>query len=394
LSTQQLGKIEKAAAAFFATDTNKRSGWRFETAFDAWLPEHEAEMRRPVWKAYQTAALHDSLKKDFALNQVRHQIHLSSYTVKKVGKRPANGWPLFIALHGGGGVPKQINDDQWRVMQVYYKDQAGVEGYQYLALRAPNDTWNGFYTDYVPPLIANLIRQFLLFGDVDPDKVYLMGYSHGGYGAFFVGPKIPDRFAAVHCSAAAPTDGTISPKNLRNTRFTFMIGERDNAYGRRQRCEAFSEAIRQLKDHDREGYPVAMELKKGFGHTGLPDRDKIFELYPFRRNPAPRRVTWELTDGFVGHHFWLAVAKPTRGQELDVTVQDNTVRVVCKNVGKFEVLVDSRLVDFSRPLRISVNDKEHERTVRPSLSLLCQSLLDRGDPGLAFTGRLELDAAN
>ena len=26
---------------------------------------------------------------------------------------------------------------------------------QYLALRAPNDTWNGFYDDYVPPLIIN-----------------------------------------------------------------------------------------------------------------------------------------------------------------------------------------------------------------------------------------------
>ena len=50
----------------------------------------------------------------------------------------------------------------------------------------------------------NLIRQFTVLGDVDPDKVYVMGYSHGGYGAFYIGPKIPDRFAAIHCSAAAP----------------------------------------------------------------------------------------------------------------------------------------------------------------------------------------------
>src|SRR5262249_50689164 len=157
-------------------------------------------------------------------SQVRYEMHLSPYTVKQVGKRPKQGWPLFIAMHGGGGVAKPVNDSQWKVMQKYYKDQDSVEGYQYLALRAPNDVWNGFYDNYVPPLIINLIRQFLLFGDVDADKVFLMGYSHGGYGAFFIGPKIPDRFAAVHCSAAAPTDGTISARNLRNTRFTFMIG--------------------------------------------------------------------------------------------------------------------------------------------------------------------------
>src|SRR5205823_7060885 len=124
------------------------------------------------------------------------------------------------------------------------------------ALRAPNDAWDGFYFDKILPLIDTLIRQFMLFGDVDPDKVSLMGYSHGGYGAFFIGPKIPDRFAAFHSSAAAPTDGTISPRNLRNTRFTFMIGEKDTAYGRRKRCEAFAEAIQKLKEEASDAYPV------------------------------------------------------------------------------------------------------------------------------------------
>ena len=36
--------------------------------------------------------------------------HTSPYTVKEVGERPEGGWPLFIAMHGGGGVPKEVND--------------------------------------------------------------------------------------------------------------------------------------------------------------------------------------------------------------------------------------------------------------------------------------------
>ena len=160
-------------------------------------------------------------------------------------------------MHGGGGAPKQVNDSQWEIMQRYYKDHPEVTGYKYLALRAPNDTWNGFYDDYVPPLVINLIRQFALFGDVDPDQVFLIGYSHGGYGAFFIGPKIPDRFAAVHGSAAAPTDGTISPLNLRNTRFTFMVGEQDTAYGRRERCEKFDKEIEKLKEDNKGELPGA-----------------------------------------------------------------------------------------------------------------------------------------
>ena len=180
-------------------------------------------------------------------NQVTFEQHLSPYTIKEVGTRPEHGWPLFIAMHGGGGAPQELNDSQWRHMQIYYKDQPQVTGYKYLALRAPNNTWNGFYDDYVYPLIENLIQQCVVFGDVDPNKVFIMGYSHGGYGAFAIGPKIPYRFAAIHASAAAPTDGQTSAKTLRNTRFTFMVGEKDTAYGRRERCERFAVQVKELK---------------------------------------------------------------------------------------------------------------------------------------------------
>src|SRR5207245_1903285 len=106
-----------------------------------------------------------------------------------------------------------------------------------------------------------------------------------------------------HASAAAPTEGTISPKNLRTTRFTFMIGEKDNAYGRRERCEKFNKEVEQIKQANPGDYPVKMEFKEGYGHGGLPDRDKIKAMYSYTRNPVPRHVTWELTDAHIKHLF-------------------------------------------------------------------------------------------
>jgi hypothetical protein len=392
LSKEQTETIEKAAQAFFAAGKDEQKNQRFDAALDRLLTEREDAVRRAVWRTYRAAPVHDEARKDFEQKQVRYQKHLSPYTIRKVGERPAEGWPLFIALHGGGGAPREINDSQWRIMQRYYRDQSSVAGYQYLALRAPNDSWNGFYDDYVPPLISALIRQFLLFGDINPDKVYLLGYSHGGYGAFFIGPKIPDRFAAVHSSAAAPTEGAISPRTLRNTRFTFMVGENDNAFGRRQRCVAFNEEIQKLKRASEDEYPVEMELMKGYGHGGLPDRDKIKQMYAFTRNPVPRHLTWDLTDSVVDHFFWLSVEKPAKHGSIDARVRDNHIEISTRNIKRVAVHLDGRSIDFAKPLRITLNGKEQTYTIKPSFRTLCEALLERGDPNLAFSCRLYLEA--
>ncbi len=391
LSQEQEQQIEKEATAFFSAGDEERAKWKFDAKLDQLLAERDAAVRAAVWKAYQTAPIHDKLKKDFEEKKVRYKDYVSPYAVREVGKKPDKGWPLVIAMHGGGGAPKNVNDSQWEIMQRYYKDHAEITGYKYLALRAPNDTWNGFYDDYVPPLVINLLRQFALFGDIDTDKVFLIGYSHGGYGTFFIGPKIPDRFAAVHSSAAAPTDGTISALSLRNTRFTFMVGDQDNAYGRRERCEKFDKEIQKLKEDNKGEFPVEFELKKGFQHSNLPDRDYLKEMLTYTRNPVPRHLSWELTDNVLTDFFWLSVEKPEKGQSIDAVLRDNSVTITTKKVKQFELHVDSRLVAIDKPLKIALDGKTQTVTVHPQMLSLCQSLLQRGDPRLAFPCQVHLD---
>ena len=179
-------------------------------------------------------------------------------------------------MHGGGNAPAAVNDQQWRGMFKRYKDHPEAGGYVYLSLRAPNDTWNGFYDDAICPLVERLIRQFVVLGDVNPDKVYTLGASHGGYGAFVIGPKMPDRFAAIHASAAAPTPGETRGENLRNVRFTFMVGERDTDYGRAERCLEFEREIQTWRGRY-GGYPGRFEWEPGVGHQ-VPDLDKLAEM--------------------------------------------------------------------------------------------------------------------
>lgn len=394
LAPKDEAKLKSALAEFFNAPTNLQAVYKFPPALEKLLRNNEAATRRAAWEAFLASTNHGNLRQNFDERKVRFDEHVSPYTVKTVGTRPEKGWGLFIAMHGGGGAPQELNDSQWKHMQIYYRDHPEAGGYLYVALRAPNNTWNGFYTGYAYPLMANLVRQFLFFGDVDPNKVFLMGYSHGGYGAFAMGPKMPDRFAAIHASGAALADGAVAD-TLRNTPFICMIGEKDTAHGRIERCVEFKAEIARLRGDRTDIFPVTVQIIADHPHSGLPDRDSIADMYAAVRNPVPPELTWVMTDQVNTDFFWLRTPAPVSGQKFDVTCRDNHVTVsAAPNVAAASILLDERLVDFSKPVTLVLNGKTTRQKLKPSLRTLCETLQRRGDPELAFTAEIALPLAS
>jgi len=394
LPTASAKALNTALAAYFAAPAAEQATWKFAPALDALLLKNEGAVRQAAWDAYKAAPIHQAAREDIAANQVRSGEYLSPYIVKTVGTRPPGGWGLVIAMHGGGGAPKELNDSQWRGMATYYKDhpEAGG-GYKYLALRAPNDTWNGFYDDYVYPLVTRLINEYLVLGDVNPDRIYLIGYSHGGYGAFAIGPKMPDRFASIHASGAAGTDGETAVENLRNVPFSVWVGEFDTAYGRLDRTKALATKLGEMRGGHPDTYPMSVDIKTGFQHGNLPDHDELAVMLPAVRNPVPRAVTWLMTDTVIRDFYWLHSDAPAKTQRLDASVQNNAVVVTASpNVTGASVLLDSRLVDFARPVMLTVNGERTTHRVTPRLKTLTETLARRGDPRLAFTATLPIAA--
>ena len=378
---------------FFAADGAAQAKFAFDRNLDAELRTEagDARLRRLAFEAYKRAE-RERLAADHDARRVRAGDKESPFTIKEVGNKPGTGWALVIAMHGGGGVPKRVNDSQWEHMQVYYKDHPEVGGYLYCALRAPTDEWNGFYTDYFYPLIEQLIRQCVVCADVDPDRVIALGYSHGGYGAFAVGPKLPHRFAAVHASAAAPTAGQSLPTGLHTLPFSFMVGDRDTAYGRRARCEEFAQLLGELKQSFLGRYPTKFTLVEDNGHTGLPDRDLLAELLPHVRVALPNAVFWEPSDGVVRDHYWLRVPEPKRGQRIEAVVDRNSVRMRLAGVTALEVWLDARLCDLTQPIDVITGGGEPLHVEpQPTLRTLCATMQDRGDPVLAASVIVEVD---
>lgn len=348
--------------------------------------------KNSAWQNYLKSPQHESLQGDFEGNVVKTATRTAPYKWRQVGTKPKDGWGLVIAMHGGGGVAKQFNDEQWEGMfRSYYKDHPEVGGYIYLALRAPNDEWNGFYDDEISPMVEQLIKQFTLYGDVNPDRVVATGASHGGYGAFVIAPKIPFRFHAANASASAPTPGETRGINLMNTYFSWTIGEQDTAYGRADRCKEFDQQVATWKaahGHFRGG----MIWLPGVGHS-VPDRDIVKDLFEKGgRDLRAKHLIWEMSDTKIKRFFWLEAMNPTENATIDATQKTpGNFEITTKGYsGTLALWLDESQLAGSE-VNVILNGTEQKVPVSPNMLTYVQGLSATADPGLSGSVRVVLE---
>ena len=386
-----LDKVSESALASlfadrFGTDKAKQDA---ASKLIAGLPFTDGSVQA-AWEAFKSAP-NPELKKEFDAKTVSTTDRTSPYLWRTVGTKPKNGWGLVIAMHGGGGAPKEVNDGEWQYMfSTYYKDHPEAGGYVYLALRAPNDAWNGFYDDAICPLIERLILQFVKFAEVDPSRVYACGASHGGYGTFVIGPKIPYRFAALHPAASAGTDGETEGINLRNVRFTWSVGERDNDYGRVDRCRAFQKEWDKWKS-EFGGFDGGVEVVPGHSHLINDfEANKTAEFLKYTRNAEPTRVIWAQTDSVLHRFYWLESLTPQAKGRIDAKVEKNTITITTANQGEIALWLSPTLVDYKKPVIVIRDGKRTGFKVKPSLSTYVDGLAATGDPALTAPVRLQV----
>ena len=382
---EKIGKIAPLLADRFGADIEKKNKAQKKlVGMKAEKAECEA-----AWQAYKTSPAWSKLRQEWEQKTVTTPNRTSPYLWRHVGEKPADGWALVIAMHGGGNAPKAVNDREWQYMfEKYYKDHPEAGGYAYLALRAPNDEWNGFYDDAICPLVERLIQQFVLFDDVNPDKVYTLGASHGGYGAFVIGPKIPYRFAAIHAAASAPTDGETMGENLRNVPFTITTGAQDNGYGRIDRDHKFMAQVDEWRKQY-GGYNVSLESPP-VGHL-VPDHDFLAGMLKAKRDAWPKQLVWTQSDNVLKRFYWLEATAPVAQGHIEAKVDGNTITLKTQKQDKIALWLDSSLVDISKPVTVVVEGgKKQVFKPKPSLETFCEGLEQTSDPHLSAPVRIEV----
>jgi hypothetical protein len=302
---------------------------------------------------------------------------------KTFGEAPATGRSLWISMHGGGEAPPHINHQQWQNQIRLYEPEEGI----YVAPRAPTDKWNMWHQEHIDPMFSRLIENMIALRGVDPNKVYLMGYSAGGDGVWQVAPRMADRYAAASMMAGHPNEASLL--GLRNLPFGIFVGANDSAVNRNKVAVEKSAEILELQKADPDGYIHMSRIYPGLPHwMDRKDAEAVPWMAKFTRNPWPKKIVWFQDD--VTHHrfYWLKLPDGTavKGQKIKAEINGQKISITGDVPKGIQLLLSDELLDLDQPVEISVNDQPSNtiKAVR-NLKAIRTALVNQLDPATTPT---------
>jgi hypothetical protein len=304
-------------------------------------------------------------------------------------KKPKDGWSLWISLHGGGGTTAKVNDGQYENQKKLYQPEEGI----YLAPRAPTNTWNLWHEGHIDRLFTRLIEDMIVLEGVNPNRVYVMGYSAGGDGVYQLAPRMADHWAAAAMMAGHPNG--VSLLSLRNVPFALQVGGDDAAYDRNKVGKEYGKTLDKWRADDPDGYEHLVRIHPGKPHwMGGQDKLALPWMATFTRDPLPAKVVWKQTGTPHERSYWLAVpAKEAKDGSLVAATRDKqTVEIVtAEKVESLLVRFDDRVTDLDKPVKVTKGGKELfvGEAVR-TVGTLAKTLAGRGDPALVFDAEVQV----
>ncbi len=325
--------------------------------------------------------------------------------------------PLVIGLHGGGAGAGSADEPAgtWVMSDAIGMYPQGI--------RLVDDTWNTVHGErFILTLIEIAKAQF----DIDPDRVYCMGFSMGGTGSWFMAGRHPDLLAG-----SCPCAGVLmaSPKaqlprkedvteiqhgmvpNARNLAMWYFIGLAD------RNCMPgtylyVQDLLADLKKQDPTGYgDIHFTTYPGLAHAFPPGEPSaaIKFIQKQRRKTFPTTVVWEhATSPFprataedpVGRlpqkfFYWLRCEQPEDRQVIRATIESNviTLDVSGRAAGAkgLSILLNPRMIDVQKDVVVRSAGKDLYRGVPvPDLRTVFETLDARLDTAMVFDRRIDL----
>jgi poly(3-hydroxybutyrate) depolymerase len=297
---------------------------------------------------------------------------------------PTKKWPLRVQLHGGVGRPGPQAAQPGRPVAQHAPNRIPGEPqiYIYPSGWAYQQWWDDEQVDNILRVVADVKRKY----NVDESKIYLTGISDGGTGAYYIALKEATTWSAIlplNGSIAVirspnnGADGEMHGNNFVNKPLYVVNGEDDQLYP----VYHVEPHVRWMKSL---GADVVFRPQAGAGHntawwpTEREPYEKFVNEHP--RQPHPAKLSWETerTDARNRVH-WLVIDKLGKGKSdadlkdvgfffheqasgrVDIERTNNAFTAQARGVREFTILLSPDVVDFNKPITVTVNNEERFR---------------------------------
>lgn len=326
------------------------------------------------------------------------------------GPRPQNGYPLFINLHGGGRASVQdpwgstINTLAWEAevdRGQKYMDAPSI----YFVPRMADDRIGRWYLSPQRNAFRRAFQLGVLSGHVDPDRVYVLGTSEGGYGSHRLALFMPDYFAGAGPMAAA--EPLKAPENLRNIAFGLEMGENDRQFKRVEFAKLWKDKLRQLHDECPSDFINRIEIQSGKGHGDIDFTRMTPWLSQYQRRTYPEHISYlyyNMTADYSRESYSTGVyyldfrkMKHTPGASMrfDLKRKGNEINLFSEQVsgvkvwGELGIYIDQ--MDLTRPVVVRHNGKEvFNELIVPNKGVIAESIALWGDPKRIYAAKIKV----
>lgn len=281
--------------------------------------------------------------------------------------------------------------------------------------------------------LADVIEECKTRFNIDPDRVFLLGHSMGGFGAYHFALREPDRFAAVIANSgswsqaywpvvrgtplcivqgvhdARPgvrwhytdieygrwTDKLLTADGIEHT-YLEHNGQHSIGFGRAK----IAQFLETAKDLRRDPYypHVALASPVGFRSSCCypVEHNRWLTLNEARAGDVAFDELRSQSDGsFSNWTLERRIAKNT-GSAIDaINRGDNRIEVATQNVARFTVWLHPKMIDVDRPVVITVDGRtKFDGRVRPSLLTALASFERKRDWGLVYPIKIEIEVGH
>ncbi len=332
---------------------------------------------------------------------------------------PYRRYPTLVTLNGAYNTPQQ-ELDFWAGMQPIQirneeleipnsvvtgprNGQAMRHGFITLAIEwlQPHQYEYGF-SAREHAAVLTCLRDAYRRLSVDTDQVFLTGHSIGGAAAWDIAQSHPDLWAgAMPISARSGKYDKFYWENGQFVPFYFVSGELDG--------QVMSQNASLLNMYLKRRYDTTVVEYLGRGHE--PFHDEIQHLFDWmgrkRRGNAPSKFECKTMRPWDNFYWWIECdnfpdkwmmypqawdkrkAKPT----VVSGRQPAANRLLARTASESTTLwLSPELVDFSKPIRVTLNGKKltsPQRPVRPELKVLLEDVRTRADRQHPFWAKIE-----